>query len=64
SEPVPTATIVNAPIISTNTSVSTTIAQDAPLERIFKKEAKKRPKPSTEWKRQSQTKAKVSQSKV
>ncbi|GKC61543.1 retrovirus-related pol polyprotein from transposon TNT 1-94, partial [Tanacetum coccineum] len=30
SEPVPTATIVNAPIVSTNTSVSTTIAQDAP----------------------------------
>ncbi|GJU21709.1 integrase, catalytic region, zinc finger, CCHC-type containing protein [Tanacetum coccineum] len=30
SEPVPKATVVNAPIISTNTSVSTTIAQDAP----------------------------------
>ncbi|GJX88328.1 hypothetical protein Tco_0340342 [Tanacetum coccineum] len=30
SEPVPTATVVNAPIVSTNTSVSTTIAQDAP----------------------------------
>ncbi|GJZ71329.1 hypothetical protein Tco_0635180 [Tanacetum coccineum] len=30
SEPVPTATIVNAPIVSTNTYVSTTIAQDAP----------------------------------
>ncbi|GKG09161.1 hypothetical protein Tco_0337907, partial [Tanacetum coccineum] len=30
SEPVPMATIVNAPIVSTNTSVSTTIAQDAP----------------------------------
>ncbi|GJY71449.1 retrovirus-related pol polyprotein from transposon TNT 1-94 [Tanacetum coccineum] len=30
SEPVPTATIVNAPIGSINTSVSTTIAQDAP----------------------------------
>ncbi|GKA63389.1 retrovirus-related pol polyprotein from transposon TNT 1-94 [Tanacetum coccineum] len=30
SEPVPTATVVNAPIIFTNTSVSTTIAQDAP----------------------------------
>ncbi|GJU74573.1 retrovirus-related pol polyprotein from transposon TNT 1-94 [Tanacetum coccineum] len=29
SEPVPTATVVNAPIVSTNTSVSTTIAQDA-----------------------------------
>ncbi|GKA77798.1 hypothetical protein Tco_0784335 [Tanacetum coccineum] len=29
-EPVPTATVVNAPIVSTNTSVSTTIAQDAP----------------------------------
>ncbi|GKF86897.1 hypothetical protein Tco_0254724, partial [Tanacetum coccineum] len=29
-EPVPTATIVNTPIVSTNTSVSTTIAQDAP----------------------------------
>ncbi|GKD84505.1 retrovirus-related pol polyprotein from transposon TNT 1-94 [Tanacetum coccineum] len=29
-EPVPTATIVNVPIVSTNTSVSTTIAQDAP----------------------------------
>ncbi|GKA86910.1 retrovirus-related pol polyprotein from transposon TNT 1-94 [Tanacetum coccineum] len=28
--PVPTATVVNAPIVSTNTSVSTTIAQDAP----------------------------------
>ncbi|GKF46657.1 hypothetical protein Tco_0136459 [Tanacetum coccineum] len=28
-EPVPTATVVNAPIVSTNTSVSTTIAQDA-----------------------------------
>ncbi|GJZ12008.1 putative ribonuclease H-like domain-containing protein [Tanacetum coccineum] len=31
SEPVPTATVVNALIVSTNTSVSTTIAQDAPL---------------------------------
>ncbi|GJX93948.1 retrovirus-related pol polyprotein from transposon TNT 1-94 [Tanacetum coccineum] len=31
SEPVPTATVVNAPIVSTNTSVSTTIAQDAPF---------------------------------
>ncbi|GKE86992.1 retrovirus-related pol polyprotein from transposon TNT 1-94, partial [Tanacetum coccineum] len=30
SEPVPTTTVVNAPIVSTNTSVSTTIAQDAP----------------------------------
>ncbi|GKF73253.1 hypothetical protein Tco_0219585, partial [Tanacetum coccineum] len=30
SEPVPTATVVNAPIVSTNTSVSITIAQDAP----------------------------------
>ncbi|GJX28158.1 hypothetical protein Tco_0236237 [Tanacetum coccineum] len=30
SEPVPTATVVNAPIVSTNTSVSTMIAQDAP----------------------------------
>ncbi|GKC92852.1 hypothetical protein Tco_1158294 [Tanacetum coccineum] len=30
SEPVPTATVVNAPIVSTNTSVSTSIAQDAP----------------------------------
>ncbi|GKA92954.1 retrovirus-related pol polyprotein from transposon TNT 1-94 [Tanacetum coccineum] len=30
SEPVPTATVVNAPIVSTNTSVSTTIAKDAP----------------------------------
>ncbi|GJQ99559.1 retrovirus-related pol polyprotein from transposon TNT 1-94 [Tanacetum coccineum] len=30
SEPVPMATVVNAPIMSTNTSVSTTIAQDAP----------------------------------
>ncbi|GJS35473.1 retrovirus-related pol polyprotein from transposon TNT 1-94 [Tanacetum coccineum] len=30
SEPVPTATVVNASIVSTNTSVSTTIAQDAP----------------------------------
>ncbi|GJU79022.1 retrovirus-related pol polyprotein from transposon TNT 1-94 [Tanacetum coccineum] len=30
SELVPTATVVNAPIVSTNTSVSTTIAQDAP----------------------------------
>ncbi|GJU37074.1 retrovirus-related pol polyprotein from transposon TNT 1-94 [Tanacetum coccineum] len=30
SEPVPTATVVNAPIVSTNTSVSTTIAQDVP----------------------------------
>ncbi|GJR42784.1 hypothetical protein Tco_1310887 [Tanacetum coccineum] len=29
-EPVPTATVVNAPIVSTNTSVSTMIAQDAP----------------------------------
>ncbi|GJT91918.1 hypothetical protein Tco_1080763 [Tanacetum coccineum] len=29
-KPVPTATIVNAPIVSTNTYVSTTIAQDAP----------------------------------
>ncbi|GJT39597.1 retrovirus-related pol polyprotein from transposon TNT 1-94 [Tanacetum coccineum] len=29
-EPVPTATVVNAPIDSTNTSVSTTITQDAP----------------------------------
>ncbi|GJT54100.1 hypothetical protein Tco_0989154 [Tanacetum coccineum] len=29
-EPVPMATVVNAPIVSTNTSVSTTIAQDAP----------------------------------
>ncbi|GJX04959.1 hypothetical protein Tco_0190875 [Tanacetum coccineum] len=32
SEPVPTATVVNAPIVSTNTSVSTTIAQDALLD--------------------------------
>ncbi|GKF13345.1 hypothetical protein Tco_0054807, partial [Tanacetum coccineum] len=31
SEPVPTATVVNAPIVSTNTFVSTTIAQDAPF---------------------------------
>ncbi|GKB39560.1 hypothetical protein Tco_0884502 [Tanacetum coccineum] len=31
SEPVPTATVVNALIVSTNTFVSTTIAQDAPL---------------------------------
>ncbi|GJW85174.1 retrovirus-related pol polyprotein from transposon TNT 1-94 [Tanacetum coccineum] len=30
SELVPTATVVNAPIVSTNTSVSTMIAQDAP----------------------------------
>ncbi|GJY35246.1 retrovirus-related pol polyprotein from transposon TNT 1-94 [Tanacetum coccineum] len=30
SKPVPTATVVNALIVSTNTSVSTTIAQDAP----------------------------------
>ncbi|GJZ89318.1 retrovirus-related pol polyprotein from transposon TNT 1-94 [Tanacetum coccineum] len=30
SKPVPTATVDNAPIVSTNTSVSTTIAQDAP----------------------------------
>ncbi|GKD76858.1 hypothetical protein Tco_1339479, partial [Tanacetum coccineum] len=30
SEPVLTATIVNVPIVSTNTFVSTTIAQDAP----------------------------------
>ncbi|GJX10712.1 hypothetical protein Tco_0200571 [Tanacetum coccineum] len=30
SKPVPTATVVNAPIISTNTSISITIAQDAP----------------------------------
>ncbi|GJU09947.1 putative ribonuclease H-like domain-containing protein [Tanacetum coccineum] len=30
SEPVPMATVVNALIVSTNTSVSTTIAQDAP----------------------------------
>ncbi|GKA92958.1 hypothetical protein Tco_0814944, partial [Tanacetum coccineum] len=30
SEPVPTATVVNAPIVSTNTSASTMIAQDAP----------------------------------
>ncbi|GJR43569.1 retrovirus-related pol polyprotein from transposon TNT 1-94 [Tanacetum coccineum] len=30
SEPVPTATIVNAPIVSTNISIFTTIAQDAP----------------------------------
>ncbi|GKA49637.1 retrovirus-related pol polyprotein from transposon TNT 1-94 [Tanacetum coccineum] len=30
SETVPTATVVNAPIVSTNTSVSTMIAQDAP----------------------------------
>ncbi|GJT71797.1 hypothetical protein Tco_1031083 [Tanacetum coccineum] len=30
SEPVPTATVVNALIVSTNTSVSTTITQDAP----------------------------------
>ncbi|GJR32691.1 retrovirus-related pol polyprotein from transposon TNT 1-94 [Tanacetum coccineum] len=30
SEPVPTATVVNALIVSTNTSVSTTISQDAP----------------------------------
>ncbi|GJW38622.1 hypothetical protein Tco_0064467 [Tanacetum coccineum] len=30
SEPVPTATVVNASIVSTNTSVSTMIAQDAP----------------------------------
>ncbi|GJR26465.1 hypothetical protein Tco_1102697 [Tanacetum coccineum] len=29
-EPVPMATVVNAPIVSINTSVSTTIAQDAP----------------------------------
>ncbi|GKC54242.1 retrovirus-related pol polyprotein from transposon TNT 1-94 [Tanacetum coccineum] len=33
SEPVPTATVVNAPIVSTNTSISTTIAQDAPSSR-------------------------------
>ncbi|GJY63020.1 retrovirus-related pol polyprotein from transposon TNT 1-94, partial [Tanacetum coccineum] len=33
SEPVPTATVVNAPIVSTNTSVSTMIAQDAPSTR-------------------------------
>ncbi|GKC61086.1 integrase, catalytic region, zinc finger, CCHC-type containing protein, partial [Tanacetum coccineum] len=33
SEPVPMDTVVNAPIVSTNTSVSTTIAQDAPLIR-------------------------------
>ncbi|GKF77120.1 hypothetical protein Tco_0229590 [Tanacetum coccineum] len=31
SEPVPTATAVNVPIVSTNTSVSTSIAQDAPF---------------------------------
>ncbi|GJT27462.1 retrovirus-related pol polyprotein from transposon TNT 1-94 [Tanacetum coccineum] len=30
SDPVPMATVVNAPIVSTNTHVSTTIAQDAP----------------------------------
>ncbi|GJR97227.1 retrovirus-related pol polyprotein from transposon TNT 1-94 [Tanacetum coccineum] len=30
SEPIPTATVVNAPIVSTNTSVSTMIAQDEP----------------------------------
>ncbi|GJZ17528.1 retrovirus-related pol polyprotein from transposon TNT 1-94 [Tanacetum coccineum] len=30
SEPVPAATVLNAPIVSTNTSVSTMIAQDAP----------------------------------
>ncbi|GJY90434.1 retrovirus-related pol polyprotein from transposon TNT 1-94 [Tanacetum coccineum] len=30
SEPIPAATVVNAPIVSTNTNVSTTIAQDAP----------------------------------
>ncbi|GJW67033.1 retrovirus-related pol polyprotein from transposon TNT 1-94 [Tanacetum coccineum] len=30
SEPVPTATVVNTPIVSKNTFVSTTIAQDAP----------------------------------
>ncbi|GJU77529.1 hypothetical protein Tco_1274599 [Tanacetum coccineum] len=30
SKPVPMATVVNAPIVSTNTSVSTTITQDAP----------------------------------
>ncbi|GJZ36056.1 hypothetical protein Tco_0581873, partial [Tanacetum coccineum] len=30
SEPVPTATVVKAPIVSMNTSVSTMIAQDAP----------------------------------
>ncbi|GKB18190.1 hypothetical protein Tco_0852113 [Tanacetum coccineum] len=30
SEPVPTAIVVNKPIVSTNTSVSTMIAQDAP----------------------------------
>ncbi|GKC64968.1 retrovirus-related pol polyprotein from transposon TNT 1-94 [Tanacetum coccineum] len=29
-EPVPTATVINAPTVSTNTYVSTTIAQDAP----------------------------------
>ncbi|GKE97923.1 hypothetical protein Tco_0021274 [Tanacetum coccineum] len=29
-EPVPMATVVNAPSVSTNTSVSTPIAQDAP----------------------------------
>ncbi|GJS46896.1 retrovirus-related pol polyprotein from transposon TNT 1-94 [Tanacetum coccineum] len=33
SKPVPTATVVNALIVSTNTSVSTTIAQDAPSTR-------------------------------
>ncbi|GKF79509.1 hypothetical protein Tco_0235077, partial [Tanacetum coccineum] len=30
SEPVPTASLVNTLIVSTNTSISTTIAQDAP----------------------------------
>ncbi|GKF87765.1 hypothetical protein Tco_0258642 [Tanacetum coccineum] len=30
SEPVPTATVINAPIVSINTYVSTMIAQDAP----------------------------------
>ncbi|GJX38156.1 hypothetical protein Tco_0251459 [Tanacetum coccineum] len=35
SEPVPTTTVVNALIVSTNTSVSTTIAQDAPSTSPF-----------------------------
>ncbi|GJS37143.1 hypothetical protein Tco_0535525 [Tanacetum coccineum] len=35
SEPVPTATVVNALIVSTNTSVSTTIAQDATSIKSF-----------------------------
>ncbi|GJS58934.1 hypothetical protein Tco_0653718, partial [Tanacetum coccineum] len=33
SEPVPMATVVNAPIVSMSTYVSTTIAQDAPSTR-------------------------------